>query len=166
MTVTCCTFSTFFSLICSPTGAISRKREPVAFYKRSVCLSLCGDSAYCAPCSHINLYIVISDFRRLLTPTAVSIEPSFAWIIAEIIGTRSFFWASGTMFGSSTPNASQGITAGRNVNSELFDKLFQHACCAGNQIFDKCILRIPRHFLLRFPCNCYLKCNIGLFIQL
>ena len=76
-------------LICSPTGAISRKREPVAFYKRSVCLSLCGDSAYCAPCSHINLYIVISDFRGLLTPTAVSIEPSFGWIIAEIIGTRS-----------------------------------------------------------------------------
>ena len=75
--------------ICSPTGAISRKGEPVAFYKRSVCLSLCGDSAYCAPCSHINLYIVIGDFRRLLTPTAVSIEPSFAWIIAEIIGTRS-----------------------------------------------------------------------------
>ena len=136
-----------FLFICSPTGAISRKREPVAFYKRSVCLSLCGDSAYCAPCSHINLYIVISDFRGLLTPTAVS-------------------WASGTMFGSSTPNASQDITAGRNVNSELFYKLFQHACCAGNQIFDTCILRIPRHFLLRFPCNCYLKCNIGLFIQL
>ena len=152
-------------LICSPTGAISRKREPVAFYKRSVCLSLCGDSAYCAPCSHINLYIVISDFRRLLTPTAVSIEPSFAWIIAEIIGTRSDLGV-GTMFGSSTPNASQDGTAGRNGNSERLYILFQHAHCAGNQIFDTCILRIPRHFLLRFPCNCYLKCNIGLFIQL
>ena len=75
--------------ICSPTGTISRKGEPVAFYKRSVCLSLRGDSAYCASCSNINLYIVIGDSRRLLTPTAASIEPSFAWIIAEIIGTRS-----------------------------------------------------------------------------
>ena len=72
-------------------------------------------------------------------------------------------WASGTMFGSSTPNASQDGTAGRNVNSELFYILFQHARYAGNQIFDTCI---PRHFLLRFPCNCYLKCNIGFFIQL
>ena len=73
-------------------------------------------------------------------------------------------WASGTMFGSSTPNASQDGTAGRNVNSELLYILFQHARCAGNQIFDTCILRIPRHFLLRFPCNCYLKCNIGFFL--
>ena len=70
-------------------------------------------------------------------------------------------WASGTMFGSSIPNASQDGTAGRNVNSELLHILFQHARCAGNQIFDTCILRIPRHFLLRFPCNCYLKCNIS-----
>ena len=72
-------------------------------------------------------------------------------------------WASGTMFGSSTPNASQDGTAGRNGNSERLYILFQHARCAGNQIFDTCILRIPRHFLLRFPCNCYFKCNIGFF---
>ena len=65
------------------------------------------------------------------------------------------------MFGSSTPNASQDGAAGRNVNSELLYILFQHARCAGNQIFDTCILRIPRHFLLRYPFNCYIKCNIG-----
>ena len=75
--------------ICNPAGAISRKGQRVAFYKRSVCLSLCGDSTYCAPCSHINLYIAIGDFKRLLTPTAVSIEPSFVRIKATIIGTRS-----------------------------------------------------------------------------
>ena len=72
-------------------------------------------------------------------------------------------WASGTMLGSSTPNASQDFAAGRNVNSELLCILFQHARCAGNQIFDIFILRIPQHFLLRFPCNCYLKCNIRFF---
>ena len=46
-------------------------------------------------------------------------------------------WASGTMFGSSTPNASQDGTAGRNVNSELLYILFQHARCAGNQALTR-----------------------------
>lgn len=95
-------------LIYIPTDFINRKRQLVAFNKRTIFLPLRRHCADCTNCSHINLDVVISDRISLLTPTQTSMEPSHFWIIIKIIGTggdsvvRYFVWVFHSYSGTSS----------------------------------------------------------------